>query len=99
MCIHIHQAHRWRAVRLLDHALGNDWDCYTDNEATKETIEKPGVTARTKHFETWMQYCRERVLALEIIMQWIPTGDMLADIFTKSLDKTTYSTSNCAMCF
>ena len=64
--------------------------CYTDNEATKETIEKPGVTARTKHFETWMQYCRERVLALEIIMQWIPTGDMLADIFTKCLDKTTF---------
>ena len=59
--------------------------CYTDNEATKETIEKPGVTARTKHFETWMQYCRERVLALEIIMQWIPTADMLADIFTKAL--------------
>ena len=64
--------------------------CYTDNEATKETIEKPGVTARTKHFETWMQYCRERVLALEITMQWIPTGDMLADIFTKCLDKTTF---------
>ena len=33
---------------------------------------------------------RERVLALEITMQWIPTGDMLADIFTKCLDKTTF---------
>ena len=62
----------------------------SSNEATKETIEKPGVTARTKHFETWMQYCRERVLALEIVMQWIPTSDMLADIFTKCLDKTTF---------
>ena len=32
----------------------------------------------------------ERVLALEIIIQWIPTADMLADIFTKCLDKTTF---------
>ena len=64
--------------------------CHTDNEAAKATIEKLGVTARTKHYDTWMQYCRELITQLKITMQWIPTTDMIADIFTKCLDKTTF---------
>ena len=37
-----------------------------------------------------MHYCRELITQLKITMQWIPTTDMIADIFTKCLDKTTF---------
>ena len=42
--------------------------CHTDNEAAKATIEKLGVTARTKHYDTWMHYCRELITQLKITM-------------------------------
>ena len=63
---------------------------YTDNDAARLTVINPGTTARTKHYETWMQYCRELFLKLLIKVEWVPTTEMLADIFTKPLDKTTF---------
>ena len=35
-------------------------------------------------------YCRELKLRLLIEIFWIPTADMIADIFTKCVDKTTF---------
>ena len=70
--------------------LAMERGCVSQPWALFTTIEKLGVTARTKHYDTWMQYCRELITQLKITMQWIPTTDMIADIFTKCLDKTTF---------
>ena len=35
---------------------------YTDSDAARLVIVNPGTTARTKHYESWMQYCRELYL-------------------------------------
>ena len=63
---------------------------YTDNEATRLITVNPGTTARTKHYETWMQYTRELYLKLLVVINWIPTKEQIADLFTKPLDKTTF---------
>ena len=62
----------------------------TDNDAAMHAIRNPGTTQRTRHFESWQMYCRKLKLRLLIEIFWIPTADMIADIFTKCVDKTTF---------
>lgn len=63
---------------------------YTDSDAARLVIVNPGTTARTKHYESWMQYCRELYLKHVIGIEWIASMYQTADIFTKPLDKTTF---------
>ena len=65
-------------------------DTYTDNDAARLSTINPGTTARTKHYEIWMRYCRELYLKLVITVNWVPTKEQIADLFTKPLDKTTF---------
>ena len=37
-----------------------------------------------------MRYCRELYLKLMIGINWVPTKEQIADLFTKPLDKTTF---------
>ena len=37
-----------------------------------------------------MRYCRELYLKLMITINWVPTKEQIADLFTKPLDKTTF---------
>ena len=62
----------------------------TDNEAAMHAIRNPGTTQRTRHFESWQMYCRDLKLRNLIEVYWIATADMIADIYTKCLDKTTF---------
>lgn len=62
----------------------------TDNEALRLSVRQPGVTQRTRHYESWMQYCRELQLRLVIDMIWTSTENMIADALTKALDKTKF---------
>ena len=62
----------------------------TDSDAARLVIVNPGTTARTKHHEIWMQYCRELVLKRLIAVEWISTKAQVADALTKPLDKTTF---------
>jgi len=75
---------------LLGQLMDGPMDVFTDNDSARSTVINPGTTARTKHYEQWMQYSRELYLKLLILVKWIPTSEMLADIFTKPLDKTTF---------
>ena len=45
---------------------------------------------RTRHYERWLLYAREQYLENFSVPMWINTGDMIADIMTKALDKTTF---------
>ena len=78
----------------LLHELGTSvqlpMDTHTDNDATRLSAINPGTTARTKHYEIWMRYCRELYLKLMITINWVPTKEQIADLFTKPLDKTTF---------
>ena len=61
-----------------------------DAQALRDIIVNPGTTARTKHFESWLRYVRELYLNLVITVNWVPTKEQIADLFTKPLDKTTF---------
>ena len=61
-----------------------------DSEAAIATLTKPGVTQRTRHYESWVLYGREQYPDKISIPTWVPTRDQLADIFTKALDKNTF---------
>ena len=47
-------------------------------------------TQRTRFFEIWMAALRKHQLDRTIDIQWCSTSDMIADIMTKPLDKTTF---------
>ena len=63
---------------------------YTDNEATRIAVRNPGATQRTRFFEMWMTALRKLQLERVIDVQWVATTEMIADIFTKPLDKTAF---------
>ena len=63
---------------------------HTDNDAARLSTINPGTNARTKHYEICLRYCRELYLNLVIVVNWVPTKEQIADLFTKPLDKTTF---------
>ena len=54
-----------------------------DNHVAVSSIKNTGFTARNRHYERWLQYCREQYY-LNLISSplWINTQIMVADIFT-----------------
>ena len=61
-----------------------------DNQATVASIKNNGTTQRNRHYERWLQYDREQYLDLVSAPLWVGTELMIADIFTKPLDKTAF---------
>jgi len=47
----------------------------------------PEFHARTKHIAIREHYIREKVATGEIQLEYLPTGDMVADCLTKSLSR------------
>ena len=61
-----------------------------DNQAAVASIKNNGTTQRNRHYERWLQYGREQYLDLVSAPLWIGTELMIADIFTKPLDKAAF---------
>ena len=53
-------------------------------------VHNDGVSGRTKHFDRWLMHVREMRKRGLIKFNLITTKTMIADIFTKALDKTTF---------
>jgi histone deacetylase 1/2 len=58
---------------------------FCDNQSACELIRLPKVRPRTKHFNSKLHHFREHVADGSITVQYIPTGEQLADIATKPL--------------
>ena len=65
-------------------------DLHTDNSACHDLVHNEGVTGRTRHFDRWLMHVREMRKRGIIKFILITTSTMVADIFTKALDKTTF---------
>ena len=61
-----------------------------DNTAAIDVANNLGVTGRNKHYELEIHYIREQVSLQRTRLMWIPTKYQTADLFTKTLDKTTF---------
>jgi hypothetical protein len=81
------------AIKLTEnpvyHARTNHID--VQHHKIREIVETKEVYhARTKHIDVQHHYIRELVETKEISVKYIPTIDMVADVFTKSLSKPSH---------
>ena len=62
----------------------------TDNQALMDIVEKPGSTARTRHYERMTMLIKELYMRDIVYPEKVTTDKMVADIFTKAVDKDTF---------
>lgn len=60
---------------------------YEDNTAAKALAENPVNHNRSKHIDVQYHYVRTAIEDRLVKVEWIPTKDQLADLFTKPLDR------------
>ena len=60
---------------------------YGDNNGALAITQNPQYHKRTKHFDTWNHYIRQKVKEKVIRIEYCPTSKMTEDIFTKALPK------------
>ena len=58
-----------------------------DNQSTMAIATNPEAHERTKHIDIRHHFVRDTIESGAIELQYCPTQDMIADIFTKALDK------------
>ena len=61
-----------------------------DNAATRDHVLKEGPSHRTRHFERATMLVKWAVLKFILKLYLVPTASMIADIFTKAVDKDTF---------
>ena len=65
---------------------------YVDNQSAKKISENDTEHDRTKHIDIRHYFIRDLINSGEIKLVWISTHDQLADIFTKPLGGTIFTT-------
>ena len=59
---------------------------FEDNQAAISIGEQEGLSQRTKHIDVRHHFIRDKISDGTVYLDYIPTGEMLADLITKSLD-------------
>ena len=63
---------------------------YEDNQVATEISRNPKFHNRTKHIDVTFHFTCERIASNEIKVVYCPSSDMLADIMSKGLTKSTF---------
>ncbi|RVX07394.1 Retrovirus-related Pol polyprotein from transposon RE1 [Vitis vinifera] len=63
---------------------------WCDNQSAAHLAANPVFHSRSKHIELDLHFIREKVLRQELQICYVPSGDQLADIFTKHLPITQF---------
>ena len=63
---------------------------YEDNKSTINMVNKGNDKGRTKHIDVRFHYIRELVETNQIVVEYKPTEEMIADMVTKALGKPLY---------
>ena len=74
----------WLQGSILEFDIGSNFSTilFCDNQSDNTSTD-PVTRQRTKHVEIHMHYTRELVHDRTIILQYCPTDEQIADIFTK----------------
>ena len=81
----------WMRQTLRDYGVDNDKvPLLCDNESAIKIAYNPVQHSRTKHIEIRNHFIRDHVARGDIELQYVPTKDQLADIFTKPLDEVRF---------
>jgi Reverse transcriptase (RNA-dependent DNA polymerase) len=76
---------------LLSFPVPRPFPILSDNQAACALSHSPAISARSKHIDIRHHFIRSLVQDGSFSTTWIPTEDMPADIFTKSLPFTIFS--------
>ena len=79
-----------QVIEFLCAPLEQKTAAITDNKSARDVVKCPGATKRTVHFDRWLHFARELVLTNKAEVFFAPTDDMMADGFTKAVDKTKF---------
>ena len=60
---------------------------YAYNQSAIVLTANPKFHSRSKHIDTRYHFTRDQILNKQITLKYVPTIDMVADIFTKSLPR------------
>ena len=71
--------------RTIDLPFPRPFRFLSDNDSAISMTKANVVSNRAKHIDLRYHFIREHVSAGTFIINWIPTGDMTADILTKAL--------------
>lgn len=63
---------------------------YEDNQGSIALAKNPEFLKRTKHIDIRYHFVREKVEDNQVVLEYCPTQDMLADIMTKSIPATQF---------
>ncbi|RVW58402.1 Retrovirus-related Pol polyprotein from transposon RE1 [Vitis vinifera] len=63
---------------------------WCDNQSAAHLAANPVFHSRSKHIELDLHFIKEKVLRQELQIYYVPSGDQLADIFTKHLPITQF---------
>ena len=84
----------WLQGIILEFDLGSNFSTilFCDNQSDIKISTDPFTRQGTKHVEVHIHYIRELVHDMTITLQYYPTDEQIADIFTKifSENKFTY---------
>jgi hypothetical protein len=69
------------------HAPSDPTTIYCDNQGAISTSKDDAFHPRTKHIAMRYHLVREKTEGREVTLTYIPTADMAADFFTKSLPR------------
>src|SRR6266705_509337 len=62
-----------------------------DNQSAMKIAKNPQFHDRTKHIEVRYHYLHQKVEDKEIELEYVPTGEQIADIMTKGLASEKHS--------
>ena len=63
---------------------------YGDNQGALALAHNPEYPARTKHIDIQYHFVRELVLAERVYLEYCTSANMIADVMTKGLPRTTH---------
>ena len=63
-----------------------------DNQGAIALSKNPKYHPRTKHIDIKYHFIRDKIVKKELILDYCPTEEMLADLLTKPLGKTMFQT-------
>jgi Reverse transcriptase (RNA-dependent DNA polymerase)/gag-polypeptide of LTR copia-type/Integrase core domain/GAG-pre-integrase domain len=78
----------WRSfLRGLGYDVSQPTIIYSDNQGSIALTKNPEHHQKTKHIDIQYHFIREKVMENIISLQYIKTGDMMADVLTKPLGR------------
>ena len=70
---------------------------YEDNQGAIDLSHNPKHHSRTKHIDVAHHFTRELIVTKQIDVEYIPTGENVADIMTKALPRVKFEKFRNAM--